>query len=140
MIDILPHCAVRHRTYYDFQPYGLKNLCPSVLIRGIRGRLNIRVIREITSLWSVGLRRISCSKKPCNLWETHPHVYSEDIFFPQISQIYTDSYLLTNFNFLNTDYTNLTNFSLNLSCSEANNKIRVIPCARNQFNQPNPYS
>ena len=40
-----------------------------MLIRGIRGRIinlwktkNIRVIRVITSLWSVGLRRVSCSK------------------------------------------------------------------------------
>ena len=31
---------------------------------------NIRDIREITSLWSVGLRQISCSKKIiCNPWE-----------------------------------------------------------------------
>ena len=34
MLDNIPYCAVRHRTYYDFKPYGLKNL-PVELRRNI---------------------------------------------------------------------------------------------------------
>ena len=34
---------------------------------------NIRYIRAITSLWSVGLRQISCSKTYSSAWQIHDY-------------------------------------------------------------------
>ena len=31
MLDNIPYCAVRHRTYYDFKPYRLKNVLENII-------------------------------------------------------------------------------------------------------------
>ena len=73
-------------------------------------------------------------------------------FLPQISQIYTDYLSPTHIYIFEhetrrrpTDQREVISrisriIPPPLSCSEANNKIRGIPCARNQFNQSYPYS